>query len=64
MEDDIVDDLMLILQPGEENESILYENVELHICLGVRYWPYRPLNFDWIILKSTNFMRNKNICGE
>ena len=36
-EDGVVDDLLLIFQSGEKNESILGEHVELHICLGVRY---------------------------
>ena len=59
-EHDVVDDLLLILQLGEENESILDERVELHICLGVRYWQHTLLNFGRIIFKSTNFRRNNN----
>ena len=58
--DDVVDDLLGILQPGEEEESILDEHVELHMCLGVSYWPHTLLNLGPINLKSTNVMRNKN----
>ena len=46
--DDVVDDLLLILQHGEENESILDDHVELQIC-----WPHTLLNF------VRNFQVNK-----
>ena len=60
-EDGVVDDLLQTFQPGEENESILGEHVELHICLGVRYWLHTHLNFGRIIFKSTSSMRNKKL---
>ena len=45
---------------GEENKPILDDHAELHMFLGVRYWPHAILNFGRIIFKSTNFMINKN----